>query len=87
MERQELLDMMARLQLAGMRAALEGIAFQVADLVAAAARGGLRPLELRADGGAGASDLLLQTQADLVGAPGHHRDAWCCPKHHRRKCY
>jgi len=52
------------------RAALEGIAFQVSDLVEAIQEGShLRPLEARADGGASGSDLLLQAQADLLGAP------------------
>jgi len=51
------------------RATLDGIACQVADLAAAAADAGAAPLELRADGGASASDLLLQTQADLTGVP------------------
>ena len=52
------------------RAALEGIAFQVADLVDAIQEGSrLKPLEARVDGGASGSDLLLQTQADLLGVP------------------
>ncbi len=52
------------------RATLEGIAFQVADLYQAEADGaGLAPAEVRADGGAAASDLLLQFQADLLGVP------------------
>jgi glycerol kinase len=51
------------------RATLDGIAFQVADLAAAAAESGVRPLEIRADGGASASDLLMQIQADLLGVP------------------
>jgi glycerol kinase len=51
------------------RAALESIAFQVADLIAAAADSGVRPLEVRADGGAAASDILMQRQADLLGIP------------------
>jgi glycerol kinase len=58
------------------RAALEGIAFQVADLLAAVGdgSGGWRarpftPREVRADGGASACDLLLQMQADLLGVP------------------
>jgi glycerol kinase len=52
------------------RATLEGIAFQVADLYAAEAEGaGVSPAEVRADGGAAASDLLLQFQADLLGVP------------------
>jgi glycerol kinase len=51
------------------RATLEGIAFQVADLLGAAAESGLRPQEIRADGGGAASDVLLQTQASLLGIP------------------
>jgi len=52
------------------RATLEGIAFQVADLYEAEAKGaGVAPAEVRADGGAAASDLLLQFQADLLGVP------------------
>ena len=52
------------------RATLEGIAFQVADLYEAEAEGaGVAPAEVRADGGAAASDLLLQFQADLLGVP------------------
>ncbi len=50
------------------RATLEGIAFQVADLLGAvAADAGFAPAELRADGGAAADDLLLQFQADVLG--------------------
>jgi len=52
------------------RATLEGIAFQVADLHEAEVSGaGVAPTDLRADGGAAASDLLLQFQADLLGVP------------------
>ncbi|HEV2844235.1 MAG TPA: glycerol kinase GlpK, partial [Thermoanaerobaculia bacterium] len=52
------------------RAALEGIAFQVADVLAAMeADAGVRVSELRVDGGATANDLLMQFQADLVGVP------------------
>jgi glycerol kinase len=52
------------------RAALEGIAHQVADVIDAARSGGhLRLSELRVDGGAAANDLLMQTQADLLGIP------------------
>ena len=52
------------------RAALEGIAHQVADLVSAmSADAGSGLTELRVDGGAAANDLLLQTQADLLGVP------------------
>ena len=49
---------------------LEGIAFQVADLAAAtAADAGVELVELRADGGASVSDVLLQFQADILGMP------------------
>jgi len=52
------------------RAALEGIAFQVADVLAAmAADSGVAVAELRVDGGAAANDLLMQLQADLAGVP------------------
>ncbi len=52
------------------RAALEGIAFQVYDLVRAMeADAGQRFEALRVDGGAAANDLLLQIQADLLGIP------------------
>jgi glycerol kinase len=52
------------------RAALESIAFQVADLLdAMAADSGIGLKELRVDGGAAANDTLLQIQADLLGAP------------------
>lgn len=50
------------------RATLEGIAFQVCDIVKAMeADSGTPSLELRVDGGASASDLLMQIQADLFG--------------------
>ncbi len=50
------------------RAALESIAFQVDDLVSAMeADTGLPLAEVRVDGGASASDLILQFQADLLG--------------------
>ena len=52
------------------RAALESIAFQVADVVSAMeADSGLRLNELRADGGASRNNLLMQFQADLLGVP------------------
>ncbi len=52
------------------RAALESIAFQVADLVdAMKADSSLPLLELRADGGAAANNLLMQFQADLLRVP------------------
>jgi glycerol kinase len=50
------------------RATLEGIAFQVYDIVKAMeADAGEKGIELRVDGGAAASDLLMQMQSDLFG--------------------
>jgi glycerol kinase len=52
------------------RAALDSIAFQVADLVEAAEQDLERPLdELRVDGGASRNDALMQLQADLLDRP------------------
>ncbi len=52
------------------RAALEGIAFQVSDLLdAMRADSGVAISELRVDGGAARNDLLMQFQADLLGVP------------------
>jgi len=52
------------------RAALESIAYQVADLLdAMRADAGIPLSELRVDGGAAANDTLMQFQADLLGAP------------------
>jgi len=52
------------------RAALEGIAFQVADLLdAMQADAGSALQELRVDGGAAKNNLLMQFQADLLGVP------------------
>jgi glycerol kinase len=52
------------------RAALEGIALQVNDLLTAViSDAGLRPDELRVDGGAAANDVLMQIQADALGLP------------------
>jgi len=52
------------------RAALDGIAFQVADLLEAMNADAQVPLhELRVDGGASANNLLLQIQADLLQVP------------------
>lgn len=49
------------------RAALEAIALQTADLIASMERdSGLKLSELRVDGGATRSDLLLQIQADIL---------------------
>jgi glycerol kinase len=50
------------------RAAVESIAFQVADLLSAVKHdAGIELTELRVDGGAAANDGLLQFQADLLG--------------------
>ncbi len=52
------------------RAALEAIAFQSADVLAAMQRdAGITLSELRVDGGATANNLLMQFQADLLGVP------------------
>ena len=52
------------------RATLEGIAFQVADVLTAMKKdAGVELQELRVDGGAAANDLLMQIQADLLQAP------------------
>jgi glycerol kinase len=52
------------------RAALESIAFQSADVLAAMEKdAGITLTELRVDGGATANNLLMQFQADLLGAP------------------
>jgi glycerol kinase len=52
------------------RAALEGIALQVMDVLKAMeADSGIRLKELRVDGGASANDLLMQLQADLLSVP------------------
>jgi glycerol kinase len=57
-----------RAQLA--RAAIESIAFQVADLVVALGKDLDQPLdELRVDGGASHNDALMQLQADLLACP------------------
>ena len=55
-----------RAQLA--RAALEALAYQVADLAAAMEADAGAPIEaLNADGGAAANDFLMQFQADVLG--------------------
>jgi glycerol kinase len=52
------------------RATLEGIAFQVADVLDAMKQdAGSAIRELRVDGGASANDLLMQFQADLLQVP------------------
>ncbi len=51
------------------RATLEGIGFQVAELIQAMGKDyGSRLSGLKVDGGASANDLLMQFQADLIGA-------------------
>ncbi|MCU1382398.1 MAG: glpK [Acidobacteria bacterium] len=52
------------------RAALESIAYQVADLLdAMGADAGIPLKELRVDGGAATNNMLMQFQADLLGVP------------------
>jgi glycerol kinase len=52
------------------RAALEGIALQVADVLDVMKRdSGIAMNELRVDGGASANDLLMQFQADILQVP------------------
>ena len=52
------------------RATLEGVAYQVADLIAAMNADLPTPLsDLRVDGGMARSDPFLQFQADLLGLP------------------
>jgi glycerol kinase len=52
------------------RAVLESIAFEVADLLAAMKNDAAIPLrELRVDGGASVSNVMMQFQADLLEIP------------------
>jgi glycerol kinase len=52
------------------RAALEGVAFQIYDLVQAMAKDIGQPMPtFRVDGGAAANDLMMQFQTDLLGTP------------------
>jgi glycerol kinase len=52
------------------RAALESIAYQVADVLQAVESETNAPLgALRVDGGAAVNDLLMQFQADVLGVP------------------
>lgn len=52
------------------RAALESIAYQVADVVEAMeADSGIETPELRVDGGAAANNLLMQFQSDILDVP------------------
>ncbi len=51
------------------RAALEGIAFQTMDIVDAMSRdAGVQLSELKVDGGASRNNLMMQFQADILGA-------------------
>ena len=52
------------------RATLESVAYQVNDVLRAMeADSGIRLASLNVDGGACANDFLMQTQADMIGAP------------------
>lgn len=52
------------------RATLEGIAYQVADVLSAMEKdSGIALGELRVDGGAAANDLLMQFQSDILQTP------------------
>jgi glycerol kinase len=52
------------------RAAVESIAYQVADLLDAMQRDAATPIqEMRVDGGASANDALMQFQADIMNIP------------------
>ena len=51
------------------RAALEGIAFQTQDLLAAMAKDGVKPTQLRVDGGMVANDWFIQTLANVTNTP------------------
>jgi glycerol kinase len=52
------------------RAAVESMAYQTRDVADAMRKdSGLELTELKADGGASVMDLLMQTQADLLGVP------------------
>jgi glycerol kinase len=54
------------------RAAIESIAFQVADVLRVMDKDTKSPFtELRVDGGAAANNALMQFQADLLGVPVH----------------
>ncbi len=50
-----------------MRAVLEGIAFQVNDLLSSINESGITAQELAVDGGAAANNILMQVQADFSG--------------------
>jgi len=57
------------------RATLESLAYQTADVLAAMqADAGVRLQALRVDGGASANDFLMQFQSDVIGAPVERPD-------------
>jgi glycerol kinase len=59
------------------RAALESIAYQTADVLAAMEADSSIPLaELRVDGGATVDDTLMQFQADILGVPLVRPKVW-----------
>ena len=59
------------------RAALESIAFQVADVLDAMSHDTKQPFrELRVDGGAASNDVLMQFQADLLQLPVRRPPFW-----------
>jgi glycerol kinase len=59
------------------RAALESIAYQTADVLAAMeADSGIAIAELRVDGGATVNDTLMQFQADILGVPLVRPKVW-----------
>jgi len=51
------------------RACVDAVAHQICDITDTIESSGTTPRRLRADGGATVSDLLMQTQADLLGHP------------------
>ncbi|MHA1912290.1 MAG: glycerol kinase GlpK [Candidatus Kariarchaeaceae archaeon] len=51
------------------RAALEGVAHQVADVLDTMSETGVEINELRVDGGASANDLLMEIQSNIIGKP------------------
>ena len=51
------------------RAAVESMAYQTADVLAAMAADAIAPTEVRVDGGASVMDALLQLQADVARIP------------------
>ena len=59
------------------RAVLDSIAFQVTDLVRAMNQDAPCPITtLRVDGGASVSDIMMQTQADLLRLPVERASGW-----------